>query len=144
MATSFFGGAFFGGEFFNTPAPATDSGPTPAGKSTGKSKRRVVIGDRLYEVDSLRDVEFLLKRIVREEEPEPIATKAAGRVRVVDRVRAQVEPGNAVEDSVEVPVDWSALWQQLAVQEMAYADILAKVLMRQEEDDIETILLLMH
>ena len=142
MTTSFFNGAFFGGEFFNTPAAVTASGLADAGGRSTKRRRRVIIGDRLYEVSSLRDVELLLKRTVREES-EPVTKAAKARVRVVDRVSAKLEK----EAPVSVPVasaevDWSALWNQLAMQDMAYALELERVLRNQEEDDIEAILLL--
>ena len=146
MATSFFGGNFFGGEFFSTSGPAPEvvaTGPGPAGRPS-KSRRRVVIGSRLYEVDSLRDVEFLLKRLVRED-AEPVTKSAKARVRVVDRVRADIEsapPQSIPVASVEV--DWSALWMQLAIQDRAYADALERAIARMEEDDIEAILLALH
>lgn len=146
MATSFFGGAFFSGEFFNTPVTPASTGPGPAGRSSGSSRekrrRKIIIGDRLYEVDSLSDVEFLLKRVVREETG-PITRAATARVRVVDRVTTKL--GEAPAIAVPVPsatVDWSGLWAQLAVQNRDYADALLRVLERQEEDDIETLLLL--
>ena len=138
-ATSFFGGAFFGGEFFNTPA-AVSTGQTPAGKAS-KKRRKVIIGDRLYEVDSLKDVEFLLKRVVRED-AEPIKVAAKGRVRVVDTLTTKLDVQEPVALPMQAMVDWSALWNQLAIQDREYALILERVLMRQEEDDIETILLL--
>lgn len=138
MATSFFGGAFFGGEFFNTPAVVT-TGQTPAGKSS-KKRRKVIIGDRLYEVDSLKDVEFLLKRVVREES-EPVKVAAKGRVRVVDTLKVE-RVLEAPSIPLQTQIDWSALWNQLAIQDREYALILERVLMRQEEDDIETLLLL--
>lgn len=124
---------------------AVASGPTPAGgvSKGGKRKRKVVIGDRVYEVDSLRDVEFLLKRVVREE-AEPVTKAAKARIKVVDRVTAKAEPEAFVALPVaSVEVDWSALWRQLAAQDTAYADALARVLAKQEEDDIETILLML-
>lgn len=143
MATSFFGGEFFGGEFFNTPVspPVVGASVTPAGRST-KRKRRVIIGDRLFEVDSLKDVESLLKRVVRDE-PERVTRAAKARIRVVDRVSARLDK----EPPVVLPIvsqdaDWSALWDQLAAQERAYADELIRVLRAQDEDDVEAILLL--
>jgi hypothetical protein len=141
MATSFFGGAFFGGEFFNTPVTPTTTAQTPAGRSS-KGKRKVIVGERLYEVDSLKDVEFLLKRVIREE-PEVVTKAAKARTRVVDRLGAKVEAQAPVElPMASVDVDWSSLWAQLAVQDRTYADALLRVLARQEEDDIEAILLL--
>lgn len=142
MATSFFGGAFFGGEFFNTSGPTPEVvTQTPAGRSSRK-RRKVLIGKRLYEVDSLRDVEFLLKRVVREE-VEPVTKAAKARIRVVDRVRADPEETASVRvPMASVEVDWSALWTQLAIQDRAYAETLERVLAKQEEDDIDAILLL--
>lgn len=116
----------------------------PAGRSTrGGKKRKVMIGDRLYEVDSLRDVEFLLKRLVRSE-PEVVEEARKPRKRVVGRVSAKAEKPAPV--AVEIPaiaVDWSPLYEQLAAQDAEYARLLVKAIARQEEDDIETILLLM-
>ena len=142
MATSFFNGAFFNGEFFNTGStPAVVAATiTPAGKSSGKrSKRKVLVGSRLYEVDSLRDVEFLIKRVVREE-VEPVTRAAKARIRVVDRVSAKLDTVEPVALPVAAEVDYSALWVQLAMQDRAYAEILENVLARQEEDDIEAVL----
>src|SRR5574343_810346 len=143
MTTSFFNGAFFGGEFFNTPAVVIGGTPvTDAGGRSAKRKRKVIIGDRLYEVDSLRDVELILKRTVRDE-AEPATRAANARVRVVDRVSAKLDKEEAVRVPVDsAEVDWSALWNQLAMQDMAYALELERVLRNQEEDDIEAILLL--
>lgn len=141
-ATSFFGGEFFGGEFFNTPVTPPESGLSPAGRASGSRKRKVLIGERLYEVDSLRDVEFLLKRVVRED-PEPVTRAAVRRTRVVDRATAKLDETPPVALPIaSVDVDWSGLWAQLAVQDRAYADLLMRVLAKQEEDDIEAILLL--
>lgn len=118
---------------------------TPAGEGGGrKRKRTVLIGDKTYKVNSLRDVEFLLKRLVRQgavEVPKPVKA----RKKVVDRVTADV----VAEAPVAVPmasveVDWTPLIQQLEAQDRAYAEVLLKVLARQEEDDIETLLLLIH
>lgn len=122
--------------------PTPDVTPTivPAG-APAKRRRKVMIGNRLYEVDSLRDVEFLLKRIVREQEP-PEAPKP--RTKVVAKVKAKLDPIKEPA-SIEVPMaDWSALYQQLARQDQAYAQLLEKVLRKQEEDDIEVILMLLH
>lgn len=145
MATSFFGGEHFGGEFFNTGStpPVVAAGPTPAGGGTAKRKRKVIIGEKVYEVESLRDVEFLLKRVVRDEvEPvESIAKSAKARIRVVDRMAAKLDKVEPVALPM-AEVDWSSLWVQLAMQERAYAEILERVIARQEEDDIETLLLL--
>lgn len=144
MATSFFGGAFFNGEFFNTPVTSSATGPGPAGKSSGseKRKRKVLIGDRMYEVESLRDVEFLLKRVVRQE-AEPVTKAAVRRVRVVDRATAKIGESHPVALPIaSVDVDWSGLWAQLAVQDRAYADLLMRVLDRIEEDELEMLLLL--
>lgn len=144
MATSFFGGAFFGGEFFNTPGPTPEptTTPSPAGRASKSRKRRVLIGSRMYDVDSLRDVEFLLKRVVREEVRE--VTKAAkARVRVVDRIKVDPEeeaPQRVPMSSVEV--DWSALWTQLAMQGREYAQALERAIQKQEEDDLDALLLL--
>ena len=142
--TSFFGGDFFSGEFFNTPAtPGEVAGLAPAGRSS-KSRRKVLIGDRLYEVESLRDVELLLKRMVRQD-AEPVTKAAKARVRVVDRVDAKLTPEAKIAvPMASVEVDWSALWNQLAMQDMEYALALQRVLMRQEEDDIEAVLLMLH
>lgn len=101
-----------------------------------------MIGDRLYEVDSLRDVEFLLKRVVRSE-PGGVEEAKKPRKRVVDRVSAKAEK----QASVAVPmpsiaVDWSPLYKQLAEQDAEYARLLVKAIERQEEDDLETILML--
>lgn len=118
---------------------------TPAGEGGKKKrKRKVLVGDRMYEVNSLRDVEFLLKRIVRQEATE-VLKPAKARKKVVDRVSADV----VAEAPVAVPmasveVDWTPLIQQLEAQDRAYAEVLMKVLARQEEDDIETILLMLH
>lgn len=144
MATSFFGGSFFSGEFFNTPAtPTTETvvgGGIPSKNS--KRKRKILIGERLYEVENLRDVEFLLKRAVRTE-AEPVTRAATRRLRVVDRVTAKLDAEAPVAFPIpSVEVDWSSLWAQLAVQDRAYADILMQVLARQDEEDIEAILLL--
>lgn len=126
-------------------APPVVTAPTlsPAGRSTGgKRKRKVMIGDRLYEVDSLRDVEFLLKRVVRSE-PEAAEGAKKPRKRVVDRV-AKAEKQAPVAVSVPaIAIDWSPLYKQLAEQDAEYARLLVKAIARQEEDDIETILLLM-
>lgn len=145
MATSFFGGSFFGGEFFNTPGPTPEpeTSVTPAGGVVKRRKRKVIVGDRAYEVDSLRDVEFLLKRVVREE-VETVTKAAKARVRIVDRVSAKLDK----EEPVALPVasaevDWSALWAQLAIQGREYAVALEKAIQRQEEDDLEAILLLL-
>jgi FKBP-type peptidyl-prolyl cis-trans isomerase (trigger factor) len=96
----------------------------------------------MYEVDSLKDVEFLLKRVIREE-VEPIAKAAKARVRVVDRVTARLEEARPVELPVaSVEVDWGPLWEQLALQDAAYAAELIRALEAREEDDLEAILLL--
>lgn len=134
-----------GGEAtFERSGSAVVSGPTPAGGVSrgGRRKRKVLIGDRLYEVDNLRDIEFLLKRVVREEAP--VVATPKPRKRVVDRVSEAVEAEAPV--ALEIPsiaVDWSPLYRQLAAQDAAYADLLAKVLEKQEEDDLESILLLL-
>ena len=147
MTTSFFNGAFFNGEFFNTGTTPVVVTPTvtPAGRSTsGKGKRRVLIGDRLFEVENLRDVESLLRRVVRQE-AEPVVEAAKARVRVVDRVSARLDAQEPVAlPMATVEVDWGALWSQLALQSMEYAHALERVLMRQEEDDLESILLTLH
>ena len=148
MTTSFLGGAFFGGEFFNTATvtPGVSPSIVDGGFATrsAKKRRKVLIGDTLYEVNSLRDVELILKRIVRDEiKPETVTKAAKARIRVVDRVEAklpQEAPVEAVLPSQEV--DWSALWNQLALQDLAYAMELERVLRLQEEDDLEAILLL--
>lgn len=143
MATSFFGGAFFNGEFFNTPV-TTDTAIVGGGVPSkhSKRKRKVLIGERLYEVENLRDVEFLLKRAVRTE-AEPVMRAAQRRVRVVDRVTARLEAEAPVALPMQsVEADWSGLWAQLAVQDRAYADLLMQVLARQDEEDIEALLLL--
>ena len=123
------------------PVVVTVTGLSPAGAVVSKKrKRKVLVGNRMYEVDSLKDVEFLLKRIVRQE---PIKAPVVPRKRVVDRVSADVVAEAPV--ALEIPsiaVDWSPLYRQLAVQDTAYADLLAKVLEKQEEDDIETLLLM--
>lgn len=126
-----------------TPAPIVKAGQTPAGQSIGgKRRRKVVIGDRLYEVDSLRDVEFLLKRIVREESA-PVIEATKARSVVVDRIVAdEVVQAVTAPPMPLVPIDWGPLWAQLAAQDSAYAQILERVLMKQEEDDIEVLLLL--
>lgn len=140
----FFGGDFFGGDYFCGTVTPTVAALAPAGRSTrDRKKRKVLIGDRLYEVDSLKDIELLLKRIVRTD-PEPVVEAAKARVRVVDRVRAKVDPERPVSFPIpSVELDWSGLWNQLAIQDMAYARELERVLQKQEEDDLESILLLM-
>lgn len=146
MTTSFFNGAFFNGEFFNTGTTPVVVTPTvtPAGRSTRGGKRRVLIGDRLFEVENLRDVESLLRRVVRQE-AEPVVEAAKARVRVVDRVSAKLDAQAPVAlPMASVEVDWGALWSQLALQSMEYAHALERVLMRQEEDDLESILLTLH
>ena len=98
-----------------------------------------MIGDRLYEVDSLKDVEFLLKRVVRTHE---VAKPAAPRKVVKGKVSAKAEAPPAV--TVQVPYvtpDWSGLYKQLEEQDAAYARALVRALERAEEDDIETLLL---
>jgi hypothetical protein len=146
-ATAFFGGQFFGGEFFSSSSSAAPEVSTlsPAGRSTGgKGKRKVIIGERLYEVESLRDVEFILKRVVREES-EPVTKAAIKRIRVVDRVAARIDESPAVALPIpSVEVDWSGLWAQLAAQDRTYADILMRVLAKMDEDDIEAVLLAIH
>lgn len=139
MATSFFGGAFFNGEFFNTPGPTPepDVTVTPAGS---RRKRKVLIGDRLYQVNNLSDVALLLKRVVRDD-PEPVVEASKARVRVVDRVEARIEQEAPPSHVIEA-MDWAPLWEQLAIQDMEYAREFERVLMRMEEDDIETLLLL--
>lgn len=142
MATSFFNGAFFNGEFFNTGGtPPVVVAPTlaPAGRSSRGRKRKVLVGDRMYEVDSLKDVEFLLKRVVRED-VEPVAKAAKARIRVVDRVSAKLEAVEPVALPVAAEVDWSSLWTQLAMQDRAYAEALERVMRNMEEDDIEAVL----
>jgi hypothetical protein len=146
MATSFFNGAFFGGEFFNTPVTPVSSGPGDAGVVSARKKRRrkILVGNRMYEVDSLSDVELILKRVVRDEtDAEPVKKAAKSRVRVVDRITAKLDPEPSIAAPIQaVEVDWSGLWAQLALQDRAYADALVRILERQEEDDIETIVLL--
>ena len=124
-----------------TPPVVTTTTPTLAGgvSKGGKRKRRVMIGDRLYEVDSLKDVEFLLKRVVRTHE---VAKPAAPRKVVKGKVSAKAEAPPAV--TVQVPYvtpDWSGLYKQLEEQDAAYARALVRALERAEEDDIETLLL---
>ena len=134
--------ALTGGEAtFSTSGGSVASGPTPAGGIiSGKRRKRVVIGDDVYDVDSLRDVEFLLKRVVRTEAP-PKPKKR--RTKVVDRVDAKVTPEAVVEASVpSIAVNWAPLWRPLAAQDQEYANALVKALERQEEDDIETLLLM--
>lgn len=127
-----------------TPPVVTVPTLSPAGRSTGgKRKRKVMIGDRLYEVDSLRDVEFLLKRVVRSE-PEVVEEARKPRKRVVGRVSAKAEkPASVPVQIPAIAVDWTPLYKQLAEQDAEYARLLVKAIARQEEDDIETILLLM-
>ena len=142
MATSFFNGAFFNGEFFNTggtPPVVAAATLAPAGRSSRGRKRKVLVGDRMYEVDSLKDVEFLLKRVVRDD-PEPVAKAAKARIRVVDRVSAKLEAVEPVALPVAAEVDWSSLWVQLAMQDRAYAEALERVMRNMEEDDIEAVL----
>lgn len=146
MANSFFNGAFFGGEFFNTPVTPPSSGTVLGGAGhasrSQKKRRKIIVGERLYEVDSLRDVELLLKRVVRTE-AEPVTRAAVRRTRVVDRATARLDKEPAVALPVaSVEVDWSGLWAQLAVQDRAYADLLMRVLDRIEEDELEMLLLL--
>jgi hypothetical protein len=142
MATSFFGGSFFSGEFFNTPVTPASTGLADAGRASKARRRRVIIGDRLYEVDSLKDVDLLMKRVVRAEVA-PVTKAAKARIRVVDRVTAKLDAEPAVAlPMASVEVDWTALYEQLAVQDRAYADALIRAIARQEEDDLETILLL--
>ena len=142
----FFGGEFFDGNFYCGGAtPVSATALAPAGRSTReRKKRKVVIGDRLYLVESLDDVEFLLKRLVREES-EQVVPAAKARVRVIDRLKVKPE----AQDEIQLPiasaeVDWSALWTQLAMQDAEYARALVKIIARQEEDDIESILLMLH
>ena len=102
-----------------------------------------MIGDRLYEVDSLRDVDLILKRLVRSE-PEVVEEARKPRKRVVDRVSAKAEkPAPEPAQIPAIAIDWSPLYTQLAEQDAEYARLLVKAIARQEEDDIETILLLM-
>lgn len=125
------------------PPVVTTTTPTPAGGVTGRSKKRtVLIGDKTYRVNSLRDVDLILKRVVRTE-AEPVTKAAKARIKVVDRVSATPLP--EAFQPVPMPVaevDWSALATQLAMQDRAYAEVLAKVLAKQEEEDIETLLML--
>ena len=129
-----------------TPVVVASTAPGPAGKSTRKYKqrRKVLIGDRLYEVDSLSDVELILKRMVRQE-AEPVTRAAKARIKVVDRVSARAEKQAPVALPVaSEAVDWSALWTQLQEQDAAYANALVRAIARQDEDDIETLLLALH
>lgn len=125
------------------PPVVTTTAPTPAGGVSGKGKKRtVLIGDKTYRVNSLRDLDLILKRVVRTE-AEPVTKAAKARIMVVDRVSATPLP--EAFQPVPMPVadvDWSALATQLAMQDRAYAEVLAKVLAKQEEEDIETLLML--
>ena len=141
-----FNASIFNDAIFNTASVAPENTIVPAGspivgRST-KRRRKVMIGERLYEVESLKDVEFLLKRLIRED-VEPVVEAAKASIRIVDRVSAKVErAAPVVLPEASAVVDWSPLWNQLAMQDRAYAEALERVLARQEEDDIETLLLL--
>jgi hypothetical protein len=91
-------------------------------------------------VNNLSDVALLLKRVVRSD-PEPVVRASKARVRVVDRVEARIEREAPPSPVIEA-LDWSPLWEQLAIQDMEYAREFERVLMRMEEDDIEALLLL--
>lgn len=131
-----------GGEAsFSTSGGSVASGPTPAGgvTSSKRKKRKVLIGDDLYEVDNLRDVEFLLKRIVRN--PEPVKAVKPRKV-VTERISTKADPAAPVAvPMASVEVDWNGLYAQLAEQDAAYARALVKAMEAVEEEDIETLIL---
>jgi hypothetical protein len=135
MITSFFGGAFFGGEFFNTAVVIVQSDVTPAGGVIGGRRRWALIGDRVYHATD-DEIRMLLDSYVAPEKqldvPE-VESKPAVKKRV-KRVAVRIP------EIVPEPLK-SDFARYKRLHDDYMAQMLLEAIQRQDEDDIEVLLL---
>jgi hypothetical protein len=136
MTASFFGGAFFGGEFFNSGAAPGATAVTGAGSV--RKRRWALIGERMYHADD-EEIRTLLDAYVAPEKKIEVPA-----VESKPPKKKRTEPKKiAVEVPEVIPAEFSA---DFVKYKRMYDDYMAQqlleaILRRQDEDDIEVLLL---